>query len=72
MKILPVCPAVGLDGLLNVALWANVTLKLLLLLKSIVMDAADVSVVRLLAAAPIVIVLLAVRGSTESTFTVLI
>jgi len=43
----------------------------LLLFKSIVMDAADVSVVRLLAAAPIVMVLLAVRGSMVSTLTVL-
>jgi hypothetical protein len=71
IKIEPVCPAVGLDGLANVALCPSVTLKLLLSLKSIVIVVAEVNAVILLAAAPIVIVLDDVRGSTASTFIVL-
>ena len=67
MKIEPVCPAVGLDGFANVALWAKVTLKLLLSLKSIVIVAADVNAVKLDAAAPIVMVVLEVLGDTAST-----
>ena len=71
IKIEPVCPAVGLDGLANVALCASVTLKLLLSLKSIVIVVAEVNAVTLLAAAPIVIVLDVVLGDIVSTFTVL-
>ena len=61
-----------IDGLLNVALCPNVTLKLLLSDKSIVMLAEDVSVVMFPEVAETATVPPAVLDSIESTFKLLI